>query len=461
MRGFLKCTAFAALTLLCSCLKSKEYEYSPQAAITAFSLGDFTVWYNDITWHGTDTIVAKKEPAGLYPFTIDQLNNRIYNVDSLPQGTDARKLTATISAVGSVYHTKKLSDGLTYDTLWSSTDTTDLSSPLTLKVIAPDGSWARNYVVTVNVRKVNPDSVIWHKSSAAGFPAMTAITAIPVADSIMAFGTVDGKPGVMACSNTSAAWTPFNILAGVPDGADMGNVSYFGGQFYLTEGGNLYSSADGRTWTAAAAGTQLARLIPFNQTGSATAWAVTAAGNIASSTDMLTWTEIQPVSAGFPASDVTGMAYPLKSNPGIVRSVIMGNPGAGEAATVWTKLSTEEKWTKIEPSSDRNMSCPALESLAAVRYDGDIYALGGNGISGGKTLKPYNGFWQSADDGLTWRDCASDFDEYSSWNYLMFVPEGLRGISASVFDMTVDTKGRIWLITDKGIWKGGINRLAK
>ena len=100
-----------------SCLNSDDnYEYSSDATIRAF---------------GLDTI----KKGIYYKFTIDQLKREIYNVDSLPVGSDTiidRILIDTLNVTGWV------TSGL-QDTLFNNlTDSVDLREPITLKVHAAE-----------------------------------------------------------------------------------------------------------------------------------------------------------------------------------------------------------------------------------------------------------------------------------------------------------------------------------
>lgn len=127
-----------------SCLNSDDnYEYSSDATIRAF---------------GLDTI----KKGIYYKFTIDQLKREIYNVDSLPVGSDTiidKILIDTLNVTGWV------TSGL-QDTLFNNlTDSVDLREPITLKVHAADRVTTREYKITVNVHKQDPDSLIWREMS--------------------------------------------------------------------------------------------------------------------------------------------------------------------------------------------------------------------------------------------------------------------------------------------------------
>ena len=122
-----------------SCLDSNttEYELTPDAAITAFSVGDITMTDTILFFVGKkDSTIYYTVPASSYKFSIDQQNGRIFNSDSLPVGTKVDKLTTSLSYYG--YYVTYLKNDK--DTLWTDTDSIDFTRPLTFKAYALNGS---------------------------------------------------------------------------------------------------------------------------------------------------------------------------------------------------------------------------------------------------------------------------------------------------------------------------------
>ena len=73
----------AALLSCVSCLKDDNSYKTPQAAITSFTIGYHNVRFHERNIQGHDTLVYIRESGALYPMTIDQVNNRIFNIDSM------------------------------------------------------------------------------------------------------------------------------------------------------------------------------------------------------------------------------------------------------------------------------------------------------------------------------------------------------------------------------------------
>ena len=94
------------LTLLSmsSCLGTSEDKttYYDDTAITAFSLGTLNLTKKTKTKDGLrDSTIKTTYNANSYQFNIDQVNHLIYNTDSLPYGTDAAHVLATITSKNS------------------------------------------------------------------------------------------------------------------------------------------------------------------------------------------------------------------------------------------------------------------------------------------------------------------------------------------------------------------------
>lgn len=103
----------------------------------------------------------------------------------------------------------------------------------------------------------------------------------------------------------------------------------------------------------------------------------------------------------------------------------------------------------MEHNDNTQMTLPRLENLTMVYYGDGLLALGGAGI-GGATQTPWSQFYQSRDNGITWKynknyQLPSDFD-YSSTKVVM----------------SVDDNNYLWLVCeDTGlVWRGRVNKLG-
>ena len=162
------CGLLAASWLLMSCLGSDDSETTgyDDMAVSAFKLGKLNKYLPTTTKDGKDTIYKTTFDASSYKMSIDQVNHRIYNADSLPYGTDAGHVLCTVTTVqsGYVYLKSPTSDTLTY--FQSGTDSVDFRQPRVFRIFSTDGSGSRDYVVTLNVRQQVSRKMLWTKMAA-------------------------------------------------------------------------------------------------------------------------------------------------------------------------------------------------------------------------------------------------------------------------------------------------------
>lgn len=457
----------AVLLLLISCLGSDDvYEYSSEAAITSFSIGSFNYKSNYINRNGQDTILTISTSGTLYPMTIDQKNNIIFNVDSLPYGSDVNSVLTYIGSTGVVLYRSTHLDNTFTDTLWTSTDSVNLSKPAYFIVWSEDTTYKRVYEVRVNIRKVHPDSMKWNKTILPASQVLINQTALLKNDSIYVFGKDNlGQMAMIGLNCNSRTFGNKILINGLDATKWTQCISIFEDSLFTLQDGTLFGSVKGANWSQVNTNITLRKLIQFNgtTTSGGYAWAIGANNKIVCSQDMRTWTSVQDASVSFPDSLITGLCYSLPTNKNIYRSIIVGidNDSNEPYASVWTKLSTETKWTEMTYSSSNELRCPRLNNLSVICYDDDIYAFGGKSQNGFGSIPGLNGFFQSSDNGVTWRDCEKFADGYCTWNKHMEFPDWLKGRDVGFAGVT-DKNGYIWVFTDQGdVSYGAINRLAK
>lgn len=159
----------AATLVFASCLKSEDNEttYYNDTAISSFTLGTLNRYVTGKANDGvTDSTYKTTVTGSQYDFYIDHLNRKIYNLDSLPYGTDVSKVLATISTKNSG---RVFIKSMVSDTLWvySSSDSIDFSKPREIRVYpySNDNDDYRAYEVKVNVHQEATDTVFWTKET--------------------------------------------------------------------------------------------------------------------------------------------------------------------------------------------------------------------------------------------------------------------------------------------------------
>jgi len=446
-RFYLFLFGLMVLLLNVSCLKDDTKSVSPQAAITSFTVGYYNVKSHVINWHRRDSVISVREGGVMYPMTIDQLNNRIYNIDSLAYGSVINAVTSSVTGTGTI--TYRYADDPESSYYWSMYDSIDFTRELLFSVTSTDGSYTRTYNVNVNVRKVFPDSLLWSSTESTGFPVMSDLSSVVRGDTVFCFGTDgSGMPALTYRSPLTGEWNGINLLTGIPSDGWQHKVTVCGGLFHSVSDGNLYSSADGMNWSLARADVS-GIILSGNDDGRL--WALSNDSIFVATSDMSGWTALQRIPDHFPDMDATVFSYPLSTNASITRYVFVGVEDDCPDASVWTMLSVDSVLTKTDVPSRADIALPALSNLSVIRYDDALFCLG----------EGLDGFRQSSDNGATWYYCDSYADEDSSWNWYMQLPDGLKG-SMCGFTCATDSKGYIWIMTDEGkVWNGAITRLKR
>ena len=156
----------------------------------------------------------------------------------------------------------------------------------------------------------------------------------------------------------------------------------------------------------------------------------------------------------FPLYGVSIASYTLNHNSTIVRYMLVGyaDEAMDDAPVVWSRLSTEKRWTKYD-NANSTFSCPALKGLSVLRYDDFLYAIGGAGVAQGESVKAFSALYISRDNGITWK--APD-------DFYQRIPAELQGCDMP-FVATVDSNNMMWIICageEPVVWRGIINRLG-
>ena len=156
------CSLIITAIATTSCLNKDEetIELSPNASITAFSINDIETKYTSKTSSGKDTTITVTVTGSEYPFVIDQNRRLIYNVDSLPVGTDVSRVVVNITSDSNyiIIVNQKESNK---DSLWVSTDSINFENPIQMKVLALNNTLGHSYTTQINVHKQVPDSLTW------------------------------------------------------------------------------------------------------------------------------------------------------------------------------------------------------------------------------------------------------------------------------------------------------------
>lgn len=430
------------LVFVSSCIKDDEVENSPTCVITSIAVNDITTYLTTKASDGTDSLYTRTISGSNVKFNIDQINGRIYSIDSLPSWTNLKRVVASFSYVGELY--AMWGADSTYYPISNGKDSLDLSTPLDLLVIATDGISSKHYTAVIYRYTANADSLLWTGPDYFDFQPTSNPKLIAANDQLYLFADQNGKPSMSYRDVDSSLWHSYPELTTTATHLDCQSVQYYNGKFYaLDTDGTIYASTDGMTWDAASTRTvqkllAADRFFLYAFDGS----------QIIATTDLNTWTANGSRHLDMlPEQFITSTAYNTRTNSSLQVNVMAGVTSQNvDNAVVWYKIAAKEQasnqqWDYITVSSENQYPLPALNNLAIFHYNDALYALGGDN----KT------FYKSDDNGITWRQVT----EYQ------FPPTSLKANKPVSIAVSGDHIIMIQ-VGDEGtatMWKGKINKL--
>ena len=439
---------FSLLFVGNSCMPGDDSDvsYSPYAMLESFKLGNVRSSYPAFTDDGRDTIVEKTVDFSTVKFSINQATGEVYNVDSLPYATDVSKLVVNIGVNGSA---SIYVDSIAAYDYFLTTDSLDFSRPRKIRVISYDTKFRRDYVISVNVHKVEPELMKWDKSASP--EELAPLRVVEFGNRMCLFGDKNGKPAVAESAlDGMPLWQSAQELVGLPAVVDLSTVQCFNGSLYVVADDGLYVSDDAVNWKLSYEASGLRSIVAASDYDSRM-WVASDDALLASS-DGAAFDRMGDLPAGFPVSGVSIVSSQLKHYKELIRYTVIGYPASGAKATVWSRLSNENEWVKFENEGNLN-PCPSLKGLSVIGYDDFLYALGGAGDINGVKVQALSSFYISKDNGITWK---------SPTDFYQRLPKELVGHDVP-FVVTVDSNNVIWIVTggdDNAVWKGLINRLG-
>ena len=447
-----------ATFFLSSCLGNdyEEIEYPSTSSITSFSIGTLHQTFYVKSSEGEDSVYTDTISYADVPFTIDQINRKIYNKDSLPKGVDITRVVASISAdCAAVYYEK---DGK--DTIWTTADSLDFSKPITFKIMTYSPTLNQfkpgyPYEVSVNVHKQNPDSLVWkhfENNKFANNIVYTKQKAVYTNESLYVFGeTADGSVKANKTSVERGNISSWNEIT-LPAGTNIYSATAFNNNVYFVANGELYFLENQITKVGNFTG--LTNLITVSN-GKLLAYKGNENKVVTIDSEGNELTESNFVNGNNLNGRMSAISMPSSHNKDLWRTIVMtNNIGTSEAnstATVFSYISNDTEWVKYQPNNPT--TCPNQGNISMITYDGKIYAFG----------EEFDYFYTSNDNGLNWNQ---------ETGYMVFPSENKNGIDKLTtyrgkgsYSAVVEENGNkgsfIWFIWEDGsATRALLNRLT-
>lgn len=430
------------LPILVACVEDEKIEVSPKCAILSFSVGNITssvvTKSYDSEGNATDVVTRRTLSGSDISFNIDQVNGKIYTVDSLPKWVDLTRVVPSFSCYGNVFGKIVEGDEAFYG-ITSGSDSINFSKTVELVCVSTDGSSTKRYTVDIYKHTSNTDTLEW-QAVTSDIKINGLNKAFNIDGRVFAFAKNAGGENIVAYANEEdpSAWN----IANVP--VDCGSVIMFGGIFYgLGTDGYIYKSAPYQLETAweKASDMQVERLLASDN------YYIYAYDGMAiiGSNDLRTWTEQGSDDLDMlPETSINSCNYASRTNGNLQTVVMTGITSKNiENGVSWYKVSstdsnTNQRWSYIKVTNDNPYGLPLLSNLSVTHYNGSLYAIG-IGNEGYKTL------YRSDDNGITWH---AQTEKY-------LIPANLDADNGIASIVTVGKE--MWIIQENGqIWRGSI-----
>lgn len=444
--------------LLSSCLDSDEvqYELGKDCQILSFSLSN-------------DSIPGLKDVV----FTIDQVEGKIFNIDSMPYGTKLdEKVICTVKLASTVYKCQvmqqAISDTLSY---WNLEDSLDFSKPVKFVNTLWDDKTTKTYIAQVNIHQVVPDSMVWgvYKEGITDAAVKEEKVVVFAEGSeeyyymyVQPVNVSEGYQLYRSAVADGKNWTKLAVV-GLPAGEiRLSQITVYEDAFYaVTTKGVLYSSLDGQNWELVENAPIIKALLgtikvdnDFTGAGkqpSALSVVLEKEGTLlyGSMNAAKEWNEGGLLSEGFPLTGFGNLSYNSMFRARLL--IVAGRDKDNKLTnTAW---STEDGriWAKL--TDDEAVTFAKQEGVALAEYDDKIFML--SGIN--EADKASSEIYFSRDEGVNW----------SVSDTLVVMPQDFKARGYS--SIHVDKDNFMYLFGGKEtnssnvldqIWRGRINRLG-
>ena len=440
---------FSAGFVFASCLNDNDRDitYYDDTAITAFTLGKLSLRVDSTTKDGKkDSVYYRKLDAKNYVFYIDQINKRVYNLDSLPYGVNQKKIVGTFSTrnAGVVTLKSLTSDSTAY--YKNGQDSVDFTSERTFVVYSNSQKYSQKYTVDVRVHKQKPNDFKWNNlATVSAFASLQGLRVANAGSMVLVFGsTASGTVVYGSPIADGKSWAKLSPSFS-PDANAWKSAVSFNGTAYVLSGGRLWKSDDATSWTdLGVAASAMSRLLGASNAGLHLLGTDGQLYLAKAGTTQIASQALAASSGYLPQQDFNMVVWNHSASDKTEQVVLLGNRTeaghAGDSApVVWGKVfeygqtSSTQRWAYYN-SLEAEPRLPRMSNLQVVVHGPVLLAVGGAGMGASSSVQALKNVYVSADGGLSWRT-----------NRIYTMPTDVAK-NTTHFAMGADKDNHIWLV---------------
>ncbi len=450
---------FSTVVFLSSCLGTTDVTTSSTDAS-----------FSSLTFKTNDSVPNQSKAVFSLEYDSQINDSIIVNLDSLPYNTLINIVYPTFTFKSSASAYIIYTD--TPDTVAiTGTDTINFSRPLKIRNVPADGDIkkSREYIVKVNVHKVEPELYVWKQLTESVESDNAASQKTIWFKNQLYYFLNNGSAAFLYTSANGTSWTS-KTLSGFPINSALGDMLQFAGKLYLSQdGAKIYSSADGLSWTNKIMTEYTFKSLLFDFDSKI--WAVVQSISdsklrFANSTDGDTWIVRGEIPTNFPVRDFASISFTTRN--GKPKVLVIG--GYSSDNTLLKNRWSSEDGMQWYDFSTENHSLDSLAVAASViSYDDKLLLFGGINRDNQIVGEYYR---QSIDEGLSWQAPDTIYnrlrepiitkvpgtDKDTVASYINFQPRNYQSV-------VLDNSDRIYVVGGKtntkvlsDVWTGKLNR---
>ena len=444
--SYIAVVLFSLLLLSLSGCKEEETENTQDYCnITSFSIGTLKRTVVKRTGHGTIVKSVSTIYTTGWKFAVDQVNNNIYNRDSLPTGCARRTLLDITYRGKTLYYRNAEADDSVPWTVYASSDSVTIPENGMDFRVEGNGGISRTYRVKLNIHKQEAGDWEWDdETDGLDMDDWSNARLVTLGNTVLLYGTSDGQNWEL-WKPQSEGWQKLTI-SGLPADANIANI-VAGRKLYVSDDdGKVWTSDDGALWTEHGL-TNAKRLVGVSDNRlydvrDGLLYSGALSGDAEWEEEVL---DDQPLQMS-DLSDLDSIRclFFHRENSlkrmlivGTLKQSVSDDSVTPEWGKMWTADGDEltRAWTYYTPAWQNRYELPVQRQQAVVLTNDNLVAFGGDNSEADDDFIPLNLIYVSVDCGLTWHT-----------GDLLYLPDELWGKQCLWINAASDADGFVWVV---------------